>query len=178
MKLIGLVALAMVSTVSSAMAQTPSLGAAPPQTDWGTFKFDATTGTTNGIVAGQIDSVLKVLPSILKDLGIETKGLDLAATKLTIPRQKAYRTLGKDRVSKSLGCGDGLTGPNADNYYVYLRLQIALSPLPDSRTSLAMAFGGEAVDIPGSQTERVACASTGDFERRLAKRLQLKFLLP
>lgn len=147
----------------------------PPETDWGTFKWERSTGVTTGIVAGLVDSVFKVLPGLMKELGVEMKEVDRSGGKLGVRRHRVVRKLGKDRISLSLSCGDNMTGPNADNYYVYITTAIELSPLSGPETKLAMYFGAEAIDVPGGQNVRVACATTGNFEYRLVERLNKLF---
>lgn len=147
------------------------------RTDWGTFAFEKSSGLTEGTVAGQVDSVFARLPEILKGIGIEPKAKDWdpAGHRVQTHRLKFYRQLGRDRVSASFGCGDGLTGPNADNYYVYVNLVIQLSPLGPSKTGVQISMNGEAVDVPGGQSERIVCATTGRVEYRLAELLQKRF---
>ncbi len=162
--------------VLGAVAAPARLGAQqPPETDWGTFKWERSTGVTTGIVAGAPDSVFKVLPGLMKELGVEMRDLDRPGGKMGVRRHRVVRKLGKDRVSLSLSCGDGLTGANADNYYVYISSTIELSALSGGRTQLAMYFGAEAINVPGGQNERVACATTGTFEHRLVERLNKLF---
>jgi hypothetical protein len=160
-----------VALVVTTMVARPTPSQAQPATDWGTFKWERSTGITSGIVAGAIDSVFKVLPGLMKELGVEMKEIDRPGGTLAARRYRVVRKLGKDRVSLSLSCGDSLTGANADSYYVYITAAIQLSPLPNSRTNLSMFFGAEAINVPGGQNERVACATTGNFEQRVVTRL-------
>jgi hypothetical protein len=153
-----------------------SLAAQPPsETDWGTFKWERSTGMTSGLVAGPADSVFAVLPVFLKELGIELKEVDRAGGKLAVRRYRVVRKLGKDRVSASLTCGDGMTGPNADNYHVFLTAAIELAARPAGQTSFVMYLGAEAINVPGGTNERVTCATTGTLEYRLVERLRQRF---
>lgn len=153
----------------------PGRLAAQPETDWGTFKWERTTGVTSGTIAGPRDSVFAILPGLIKELGVEMRELDRPSGKMAARRYRVVRKLGKDRVSLSLSCGDNLTGPNADNYYVYITAVIEVSARGAAETGFSMYFGAEAIDVPGGQNERVACATTGTFEHRLVERLNKRF---
>jgi hypothetical protein len=146
-----------------------------PATDWGTFKWERSTGVTTGTIAGSRDAVFALLPGLMRELGIEIKEVDPATSRMAARRYRVVRRLGKDRVSLSLSCGDNMTGPNADSYYVYLTAVIEVAARSASETSFSMYFGAEAIDVPGGQNERVACATTGAFEHRLVERLNKAF---
>ncbi|MFN0178188.1 MAG: hypothetical protein ACKVZ0_05275 [Gemmatimonadales bacterium] len=149
----------------------------PPRTDWGTFDFERSTGITSGTLAGPADAVLAALPGLLTQLGLTVKDKDVDPAELLIvlKRQRLVRKLGKHQISKFLSCGDGLTGPNADSYYVYLTLNLRLVPKAARQTQLDMFFGAEAINVPGGQSDRIACATTGAFEMQLVAELQSRF---
>ena len=149
-----------------------------PQTDWGTFKFERSTGLTSGTLAGHPDSIFAALPGVLADLGLAPKAMVTEGRTLGIKKHRLVRRLGKHPISRFLSCGDGLTGPNADSYYVYLDMRLELGPLPANQTALEMFVAAEAVNVPDGQNVRVGCASTGVFENQLVTRLQGMFRAP
>jgi hypothetical protein len=116
------------------------------------------------------------------------EALKLAYAEFEIPRNtesSQYREIGntqlatrrsfaKERISKSLDCGRGLTGEYADQYRVTIAVVSWVSPLRDRTDSstihTALVGGGRATD--GSTAWPLQCASLGAFERRLANRVR------
>jgi hypothetical protein len=148
-----------------------------PRTDWGTFNFERSTGMTSGTLAGAPDAVLAALPGLLTELGltVKDKNVDPAELLIVLKRHRLVRKLGKHQISKFLSCGDGMTGPNADSYYVYVTMNLRLVPKAAKQTHLDMFFGAEAINVPGGQSDRIACATTGAFEIQLVAELQSRF---
>ena len=140
---------------------------------WGSFSFRPDEGMTSGPVVGQPDSVFTVLKGIFAALEVPLKE-DGQAHSLTATRQRAVRKLGKAPVSRYLVCGEGLMGPNADNWYVYYTLMVGVEPL-GGKSTLAIGFTGSAVDTPSGRTDRVKCTTTGRLEFEVVKRLREAF---
>ena len=77
--------------------------------------------------------------------------------------------LGGKQISTYLSCGDGITGPYADSYRVYMIAVITVTPQPDHSSSIRTIFLGGAVAIAEGARQPMACESTGRLEIRLHK---------
>ncbi|MCU0636655.1 MAG: hypothetical protein MUE41_17425 [Gemmatimonadaceae bacterium] len=84
------------------------------------------------------------------------------------------RAFAKDRLSRVMDCGRGMTGEYADQYRVTLAVVTWVRPFGaagDSATvHTALVGGGRAMD--GSSAWPIQCASLGKFEARLAERVR------
>ena len=67
-------------------------------------------------------------------------------------------------MSKVLNCGMSITGPNADNFRINIALVAIVSQVSATKTKLGVGFVGSGLDMRGSSTDPVVCASTGQFE--------------
>ncbi len=145
--------------------------------DWGEFRWERDRGTTSGTLHGSADSAYRVLRGIMKelDLTIKPQDADAANHEFLVRRQKLLTRLGKERISRYLSCGEGMTGPNADAWYVYLTIHAAIGPAGAAKSRFQMALTAEAVDVPGGRSERVACSSTGMLEMEIVKRMRDAF---
>jgi hypothetical protein len=153
--------------VSSASAQ----GSERVTTDWGQVQFNRDKGLTRGVIAGGVDSVWKVLEPMFKDLGLKLTVQDKASGQLGNPRFRAIRRLGKAPVSRYFSCGQGLTGPNADSWHVYIGFGVVFAPAAADKTQFELQMQAEAIDIPDGRNERVPCSTTGLLEYALVNRL-------
>jgi hypothetical protein len=145
------------------------------RTDWGTFNFERDLGVTSGTVAGSAEAVYQSLKTILTDLGIKISREEPATHQLLVNKQRLVRQLGKQPIANFLSCGDGLTGPNANSWYVYLNLGAALTPAGAGRSNLRLALSADAIDVPGGRSDRVVCATTGLLELALIRGLRSAF---
>lgn len=148
---------------------------AVPRIDWGTFNFERSTGMTTGTLNGAAATIYAAIPEVFKDLGLQPKELDPTEKILGVKRHRLVRKLGKQQISRYLSCGDGLLGPNADSYYVYVTMNIQVVQANAGTSKLVMYFGAEAVNVPGGQSDRIPCATTGVFEHQAVTRLQAMF---
>jgi hypothetical protein len=145
--------------------------------DFGEIRWDRDKGTLTGTVNGPVDSAYRVLRGFVKELNLTVKSQDddPANHEFMVRRVRLVNQLGKERVSKYLSCGEGMTGPNADSWHVYLTIATALTPAGPGKSKLQMALTAEAIDVPGGRNDRVACASTGVLEQDIAARLRDSF---
>src|SRR5262249_14697882 len=146
-------------------------------TDLGEIQLDGDKGTMAGTVNGPADSAYRVLRNFVKGLDLAVKSADdnPANNEFMVRRFKLVHQLGRERISKYFSCGDGMTGPNADNWYVYLTIATALAPTGPRKSRLQMALTAEAIDVPGGRNERVACSSTGLLEQEMVGQLKAAF---
>jgi hypothetical protein len=75
-------------------------------------------------------------------------------------------------MSKVLNCGTSITGPNADNFRISLALVAIVSQTAQSKSKLGVGFVGSGLDMRGSSSDPVVCASTGQFEGDFADRVR------
>ena len=77
--------------------------------------------------------------------------------------------LGGKQISTYLGCGDGITGPYADSYRVYMIVMTTVEPKGPDRSSVRTVLLGGAVNVTEGARQPMACESTGRWEIRLHK---------
>jgi len=140
-------------------------------TDWGTFMFERDLGSMSGIVAGPADSVYRVLRGFFSDLKLTMKEDDPAARHLGVKRLRLVRRIGKTPISLYLSCGEGLSGPNADLWHIFLNLGAQVAPEAKG-ARLQLLVNAEAVDVPGGRSERVPCTTTGRLESEILTHLR------
>jgi len=85
---------------------------------------------------------------------------------------KTMRRLGKEALSVYLRCGEGLTGPNADSYVVYLSVAGFVKPAADNQLTVAVLVTAHAIDLPNGRNEVMYCHTTGRLEDRVGKAVQ------
>ncbi|MCC7132196.1 MAG: hypothetical protein SFV24_04265 [Gemmatimonadales bacterium] len=120
-------------------------------------------------VAAPADSVWAALGEVLKRFDVPLAYADRAAGEMGVVRTKLYRRMGKEPLSNFLRCGEGLTGPNADTYMVYLSAVGMIKAGSDGTTTVLTLISGDAVDVPNGRNEVVPCTTSGQFEEKVAK---------
>jgi hypothetical protein len=122
------------------------------------------------LIPGSVDSVWAALKTVLAKRDIPVGFEDRSIWQIGHAQAKVYRQLGKNSVSTYLRCGDGPTGPNADNYVVYLSFLAQLVPAKAGGTvSLFTLLTGRAVDLAGGRNDPIDCSTTGRLEVQLGK---------
>jgi len=159
-------------TTAVAGAQDINMKPFVPATDFGTFRFERDRGITNGTVAGSPDSVFRVVRSMLPSLGLKIEQEDATSRQLASRKLRLLRKLADRPLSDFFSCGEGLEGPNANSWYVYVDMGVQVTPVGSNRSALMMIYTAEGVDVPGGRSDRVACASTGRLELYIIKRLR------
>jgi hypothetical protein len=77
--------------------------------------------------------------------------------------------LGGRQISTYLSCGDGITGPYADSYRVYMIAMTSVTPKGENSSTIRTIFLAGAVNISEGARQPMACESTGRLEIRLHK---------
>lgn len=77
--------------------------------------------------------------------------------------------LGGKQLSTYLSCGEGITGPYADSYRVYMVVMVTVAPKPESGATIRTIFLGGAVAVAEGARQPMACESTGRLEIRMHK---------
>ncbi len=145
------------------------------RTEWGNFNFNRDLGRTSGAVNGPADSVHKVLLKTLDDLGLKVKDDQTAPRQVAMVRHRLVRRMGKAPLSRYFSCGMGLTGPNADGWYVYLNFHSRITSAGPDKAQLSLEVTADAVDVPGGRNDRVVCATTGNLELAIVERMRTAF---
>ncbi|MGH7561018.1 MAG: hypothetical protein ACRENB_08355 [Gemmatimonadales bacterium] len=77
------------------------------------------------------------------------------------------RQIGGRQLSTYLSCGDGMTGPNADTYRVYMVLRSTVVDSGDAGTTLRTLLLAGAVNVSEGARQPMPCESTGRLEHRI-----------
>lgn len=77
--------------------------------------------------------------------------------------------IGGKQISTYLSCGDGITGPYADTYRVYMIVMTTVEPRGPDRSAIRSVLLGGAVNVSEGARQPMACESTGRWEIRLHK---------
>lgn len=111
--------------------------------------------------------VYHALLAVYAELKIPTDGKD--STQSLVDSKLFYRqnTLGGKQISSYLSCGDGITGPNADSYRVYMTIWSAPAPAGADRATLRTVFLAGAVNVTEGSRQPMPCESTGRLEVRI-----------
>ena len=75
--------------------------------------------------------------------------------------------IGGKQISTYLGCGDGITGPYADSYRVYMIVMTTIQPKGVDRSTVRTVLLGGAVNVAEGARQPMACESTGRWEIRV-----------
>ena len=73
------------------------------------------------------------------------------------------------QISTYLSCGDGITGPYADSYRVYMIAMVTVAPKGETGSTIRTIFLAGAVAVAEGARQPMACESTGRMEIRLHK---------
>jgi ABC-type Fe3+-hydroxamate transport system substrate-binding protein len=87
-------------------------------------------------------------------------------------------SLGGRQISTYLSCGDGITGPNADSYRVYMHLTAMVEPKGADRSTIRTVLLGGALNVSEGARQPMACESTGRWEIRLHKAVLARAATP
>ena len=136
--------------------------------------FERDLGSMSGIVSGSADRVYRVLKAFFADRKLTVKEEDPINLQLGVKRLRLVRRIGKTPISLFLSCGEGLTGPNADLWHVFLNLGAQVTHATKG-ARLQLVVNAEAVDVPGGRNERIPCATTGRLEFELLTDLRRAF---
>lgn len=114
--------------------------------------------------------VFKATAAVMEtELKIELKVRDSTAGLVGNMELVKMRSLGRTPLSRYVSCGQGMTGPNADSYRVYLALIAFVDTVPGKGTRLGVALAAAAQDLQGSSKQPVKCSTTGALEGQIRK---------
>lgn len=116
--------------------------------------------------------VSRVFPAVVAAFGelkIPAEVMDSTVGRVESSRFYRRGDLGGKQLSTYLSCGDGITGPYADSYRVYMIAMTTVSPKGDDRSTIRTIFLAGAVNVTEGARQPMACESTGRLEIRLHK---------
>lgn len=128
--------------------------------------------TQDTIVRESPSRVWSVLPAVFGTLGVPTRTLEPAAYTIGLESGRVARIEG-GRLSQYLECGNGILGPNADNYDVTMTLLVQLAGHASGGTRVRTTLDAYARPR-ASSGEPLHCASTRTLERRLMQLVQME----
>lgn len=124
------------------------------------------------MVAAPRAEVWLALEEAFKALDIPVSYSDQAAGELGTVKAKVMRRLGKQPLSSYLRCGEGLTGPNADSYVVYLSVAGFVRPAANNQIAMATLVTAHAIDLPNGRNDVMYCTTTGRLEDKIGQAVQ------
>jgi hypothetical protein len=122
--------------------------------------------------------VFAALLGALAELKVPLEVKDSAAGRLESGVFHRSGSLGGKQISTYLSCGDGITGPNADSYRVYMHLTAIVEPKGENRSTIRTVLLGGAVSVSEGARQPMACESTGRWEIRLHKAVVVRAANP
>ena len=109
----------------------------------------------------------QALLAVFAELKLPTDGKDSAAAQVDTKLFYRQGSVAGKQISSYLSCGDGMTGPNADTYRVYMNITSTLAPAPDDKTTLKTIVLAGAVNVTEGSRQPMPCESTGRLEVRI-----------
>jgi hypothetical protein len=147
-------------------------------TDMGNIEIERFTDTrgTNHRIPAATDAVWHVLVDAYGEMQIALGTVDRPNGTLGNTRLIATRTLAGQRLSRFFSCGSTATGsPVADSYR--MEISVLTTVREDAPDTSLLQTQLRATGYPhGPSSSPVQCASTGNFEERLARMVLLLLL--
>jgi hypothetical protein len=88
-------------------------------------------------------------------------------------------SLAGSSMSRWLNCGTGITGPNADNWRIYIAVVALLDRVSTSnKTQIRVAMLAGSQDMQGNSKDPVVCASSGGLETKVLELVKKRISAP
>jgi hypothetical protein len=107
------------------------------------------------------------LAAVYTDLKLTPELRDSAMLQVGNPSFYRRETVAGRQISTYLSCGDGMTGPYADYYRIYLSLLSTVTPLGSDSATVRTVLLGSAVNVTEGARQPMPCESTGRLEVRI-----------
>jgi hypothetical protein len=92
---------------------------------------------------------------------------------------KKTGSLAGEQMSRWMNCGVGMTGPNADNWRIYIAVAALLDRVAETnKTAIRVALAASAQDMQGNAKDPVTCGSSGGIEARILESVQKRISAP
>jgi len=88
------------------------------------------------------------------------------------------RDMGGRRMTELVDCGNGMTGPKASTYRIYISLLTDVIPDGKGGTKLQTTFVPMGQDVAGGSSDRIPCGSTGHLEQLFIDRVKANLFKP
>jgi hypothetical protein len=75
-------------------------------------------------------------------------------------------------MTEFVDCGNGMTGPKAASYRIYMSLLTDVIPDGQGGTRVQTTFVPLGQDMQGNSTDRIACGTTGRLEALFLERVK------
>ena len=111
--------------------------------------------------AVQVFKALKIKTDLLDSTRAEVGNLNLVES----------RTFAGQRMSSWLRCGEGMTGPNADTWRIYMAVVSGVERARDDSSRVRTLIAATARNMAGGSSNPVRCATTGMFEIMVGQRI-------
>ncbi|MCC6930045.1 MAG: hypothetical protein IT359_13765 [Gemmatimonadaceae bacterium] len=131
--------------------------------------FLDTLVSTRDTVAAPSAQVFAAVRAAYAALKIPRDWSDSSAGQLGTLRMRANNALGGALLSTYLNCGQGITGPNADQWRLQVAMVTFVQPAGEGKSLVGTGLTAEAQDMSGVSTAPSACGSTGLLEARILK---------
>lgn len=120
-------------------------------------------------ITAQVAEAWNALPSAFESMGFEPTRGDRRGRILGFENVRLRRING-NRPSRYLDCGQGVTGPNADSYDVFLSLLAQVAPSAEGATLRVRTLASAQNSAHGGNAVR--CGTNGRLEEDLADALR------
>jgi hypothetical protein len=111
--------------------------------------------------------VYSVVLAAFKELKIPADVQDSAGGRVESKVFHRRGDLAGKQISTWLSCGEGITGPYADTYRVYLTAMTTVEPKGEDSSTIRTILLAGAVNVADGARQPMACESTGRLEIRL-----------
>lgn len=171
---------------ASGASRTPDLatGGAPPEltikgaSERGAsaifYRLDNSDGGITRVVRATPEETWKTVLVTYNDLGLPITAVDADKRRVSSSQARTPRTLGGKRLRDYLDCGSGIAGPRVDSYDVAYTLVTAVLAAGADSTAVHTTLVASASSRGGTSGAPVACATTGQLEKRIAQLVALK----
>lgn len=111
------------------------------------------------------------LAAVYAELRLTPELRDSATLQVGNPSFYRRETLAGRQMSTYLSCGEGMTGPYADYYRIYMTLLSTVTPLGSDSATLRTVFLASAMNVTEGARQPMPCESTGRLEIRIHQEL-------
>ena len=129
---------------------------------------------SRAVLAATPQAVFAAVHAVYTELKVPREVADSLAGVVGARRFRTSGTLGGQRFSVYLNCGEGLTGANADVWRLTIAIATFIEPAGEGRTRIGTGFVAAAQDMGGASKDPVACGSFGLLESRIARMVKEK----
>lgn len=111
--------------------------------------------------------VYRAVLDAYRGLAIPTGNTDGTRGIVGSERFEKIHSLAGAPMSRSFGCGESATGPNADAFRLTIAIVTWVKPRDGGTTTLAVAAAASGHDVGGVYRIPIKCASTGRMETKI-----------